>query len=83
SLKKALRADDLVGRIGGDEFVILLHNVLYDDVLKKRVELICKTLSIKISNDIFVMASLGVAVYPRDGTDFITLYRHSDLALYH
>ncbi len=81
-LKALLRAGDLIGRIGGDEVMLCLKNIPYDDVIERRAILIRKLLTKNLESDLTVTGSLGVAMYPRDGTTFEALYRRADLALY-
>lgn len=75
-----------VARLGGDEFAIclLVHKQ------NEEVETIARTLfdslrePLKIDNlDLHIGASIGVAVYPKDGTDEITLMRNADAAMNH
>ena len=82
---ESLRAADIVGRIGGDEFVVLISRLRSpDDAL---------TLALKIrdamrqpflidSLTISISCSLGIAVYPEAGIDEITLSKHADDAMY-
>ncbi|MDD2220657.1 MAG: diguanylate cyclase [Clostridia bacterium] len=82
SLKTALRADDLIGRIGGDEFMILLKNLPRGEALEKRAERICLLLAKNFGGGLFTSGSMGIAMYPHDGCDFEDLYKKADLALY-
>lgn len=84
-IQEALRQEDTVGRIGGDEFVILmsrLHSPADALVLAGKIrEAIRRPFEI----DRYVLSiscSLGVAVFPEDGTDEITLSKHADYAMY-
>ncbi len=84
-LKEQFREDDIIGRIGGDEFVVFLQNIPSDKVLrlKSRVlnELFRSThTSGKISCRI--SCSVGVSVYPTDGSDYHELFRKADIAMY-
>ncbi|MFA6016207.1 MAG: EAL domain-containing protein [Gallionellaceae bacterium] len=74
-----------LARIGGDEFNILIEGVRDITVLRNEVEqylalfqspFICSGLELSIS------ASIGVALYPKDGEDSVTLIKHADLAMY-
>jgi diguanylate cyclase (GGDEF)-like protein len=78
-------ASQTLARIGGDEFNILIEGV--QDVLELRstvekylalfhMPFQCDDLELSIS------ASIGVAIYPRDGEDSVTLIKHADLAMY-
>ena len=81
-LRGALRADDLVGRIGGDEFVLLLKNVANREALAAKMESLCIQLNQRISEDLSVSCSFGAASCPQDGSGFEELYWKADAALY-
>ena len=82
-LKLMLRADDLVCRLGGDEFIICLKNIVLDTVvLERRAQHICQILKHSFDMDITVTGSIGVAIYPGDGLTFEELYHKADIALY-
>ena len=77
-----LRHDDLLGRLGGDEFFVLLIGIPNQDAAAKKAEQIC---SMKFTTDdsrIGVTVSMGIAMIPSDGADFDTLYKKVDAALY-
>jgi diguanylate cyclase (GGDEF)-like protein/PAS domain S-box-containing protein len=83
-LQQGLRADDLLARIGGDEFVIVLSDV--DQAQARQIaERLCSTLqdSWELScGSLRTTSSVGVALYPRDGDSAHTLLRRADEALY-
>ena len=82
SLRSALRADDLVCRIGGDEFVLLLKNVLSQEALQVKINLLCEQLFQRISSELSFSCSFGAALFPQDGVSFEALYGKADIALY-
>ena len=82
AFKSILRSGDIIGRMGGDEFMIVLKNIPYGEVIEKRADIICRMLQIKITDELFLSGSLGVALYPHDGRTFEELYSHADIALY-
>jgi diguanylate cyclase (GGDEF)-like protein/PAS domain S-box-containing protein len=84
-LKKNVRKSDFVSRIGGDEFTIILKNIVGKDI-NKVISKIFNKLSKKILIDnieITIGASMGIAIYPDDGIDLKTLLQNSDFAMYH
>jgi len=83
-LKKHLRNVDTIARLGGDEFVILLENVTVENALKVAQKVIdTLTEPFLLQNERFVVkGSIGVAMYPRDGSDAQTLLQHADSAMY-
>ena len=82
-LSHSIRKDDLVGRYGGEEFLIVLRNQKIEDAyltakrIREIIELNEFTLQIRIT------ASIGIARYPEDGLDKSTLLKHADSAMYH
>ena len=85
-LQKALRASDSVGRIGGDEFVVLLGDLTGTETAVLLAERLRQEIGHPYHLDgvaeLIVSCSLGVAIYPEDGTDEITLTRRADQAMY-
>lgn len=81
-VRSVLRSSDMIGRIGGDEFMICLKNIPYEEIVTDRLKIICGLMRIKTSDGPSVSASLGVAFYPRDGRNFHELYEKADCALY-
>lgn len=84
-LKLLFRKDDVIGRIGGDEFLILLKNVSSQEDAKKRASMIFQTVplyQVEQEKELFITCSVGGAMYQGDGKSFETLYREADQALY-
>ena len=84
-LKSAVRESDTVARLGGDEYIILLDMIEdtrhVKTVVQKLHDLFQKAMQID-GHDLKVLASIGVAIYPRDGKDADELMQFSDQAMY-
>ncbi len=86
-LKECIRAADTLARFGGDEFTLMLpklHNGHED--ARKLAEKITRTLKQPFNVDgheLYVSASIGIALYPQDGTNIDSLIKHADVAMYH
>ena len=84
-LRRALRASDVVARLGGDEFVVILEETAdvtrssalpasFLSVLSQPVQL--------SGHECHTTASIGIAMYPSDGSDMQTLTKNADMAMY-
>ncbi|MBV8386371.1 MAG: EAL domain-containing protein [Acidimicrobiia bacterium] len=84
-LRHCVRHDDMVARMGGDEFTLLLHDIADQHdaaaVAAKVIEAFSEPLHVA-GRRLFVTASVGVAAYPRDGADPATLLKNADAAMY-
>ncbi|KAF3978178.1 MAG: EAL domain-containing protein [Methylococcales symbiont of Iophon sp. n. MRB-2018] len=84
-LKRAIRSSDTIARIGGDEFVIILpeleRSVDAETIATKIFSVFSKAVDID-GNEVFISASIGVAIFPEDGEDAETLQRNADNAMY-
>ena len=84
-LTSNLRAGDTVCRQGGDEFLILLVNVGHeDDIAEIGVKLLAQLTApfVVDGHEISSSGSLGIALYPHDGSDFDELLKKADMAMY-
>lgn len=84
-LKSEFRVTDIIGRMGGDEFVIFLKDVKDDTIISReanRVEEFFKNFQVGQYTKYSATASIGVAIYPKDALDYDALYKASDAALY-
>lgn len=84
-LRDGLRDTDTLSRQGGDEFLVLLPDLEDGDatipVLGKLMECLQAPFHVE-GHELATTASIGVALYPEDGTDFSTLLKHADMAMY-
>lgn len=82
-LKTCVRNSDYVGRLGGDEFAVFLKSVSQEQAAKKAGE-ICEALekAEMKSNEAMATCSIGIACFPKDGSDFNELYQRADRGLY-
>jgi diguanylate cyclase (GGDEF)-like protein/PAS domain S-box-containing protein len=80
------RVPDTVSRIGGDEFIVLLSEIFHDRdaarVAGRILEMFSKPFLLR-GHEVYISASIGIAVYPSDGEDVETLLKNSDIAMYH
>lgn len=84
-LKQQFRASDIIGRAGGDEFIILLKHVTEDQYIireAKKLENFFNDLQVGTYTKYSVTSSIGCAIFGRDGNTFETLYKQADEALY-
>jgi len=81
-LRQGLRKEDIIGRIGGDEFMICLRNVSEPQVIDRLAKHICVLTRHSLPNGMYLSASLGIAFSPMNGTSFRELYRCADIAMY-
>jgi diguanylate cyclase (GGDEF)-like protein len=84
-LKKCLREGDTVARLGGDEFMILLPKIKSvadaGDIGGKIIRELSRPISCN-GHMLHVTTSIGVSVYPFDGSDADTLIKHADISMY-
>jgi diguanylate cyclase (GGDEF)-like protein len=83
-LTACVRDSDTVCRYGGDEFVVLLPEVACSADAAASADQLLAAIAMPHrvgEQDLHVTASVGVSVYPADGTDAVTLLRKADLAL--
>ena len=84
-LSAAIRASDFAARIGGDEFVVMLTD--FDQwqesvlVAAKMLRVFARPFTVG-GNEVSMSASMGIAVFPDDGDDGMTLLKRADIAMY-
>lgn len=84
-LSGLIRREDLVARLGGDEFVCLLPGVEHRDQVAQVAQKIITALSRPFDVDgheLSACASIGISLFPDDGSDGDTLIKHADSAMY-
>ncbi len=85
-MQECLRADDTLGRFGGDEFVVILSDLADNalavtPVLEKIRQAVREPVQVE-GQQVQVSCSMGVVMYPRDGVDPTTLMMNADAAMY-
>lgn len=84
-LSESVRAADTIGRVGGDEFVALLADLSETEAisaLAEKLHLALKPPMIVMGHELTIWCSIGVAIYPADGTDVVSLTKSADEAMY-
>ncbi len=85
-LSHAVRGSDLVARLGGDEFVVVLPEIDSAVTAGRVANKIQNELADHYQIDehaLYATPSIGISLYPTDGTDLTTLLRNADSAMYH
>ncbi|HVK99535.1 MAG TPA: EAL domain-containing protein [Dongiaceae bacterium] len=84
-LRSLVRDEDTVARLGGDEFIVVLEQIQDPGA----VVMVAQKLLAQLQNplrvgerDLYVTASLGISLFPQDGSDPETLVRNADAAMY-
>lgn len=84
-LMKCVRADDIVARMGGDEFTVILNNVNHQINTERITQSILNKLTEPFDlggEVVYISASIGISVYPANGTEVDALLKNADQAMY-
>jgi len=84
-IKLCVRESDTVARLGGDEFVIILSELSYLSGVGTVAQNIIDTLTEPFhlgKNTAYISASIGITLYPKDGTESVNLIKNADQAMY-
>ncbi len=85
-LRAGVRASDVVARLGGDEFMVLLNEISegthVSELARHLLSVLGKPIELS-GQECRVTASIGIAMFPDDGTDEQSLMKHADIAMYH
>jgi len=85
-LREVVRASDTVGRIGGDEFVVLMGELVAANTALALADKIRQAVRHPYRIDgreLNISCSIGVAIYPDDGDNEVALFKSADEAMYH
>jgi diguanylate cyclase (GGDEF)-like protein/PAS domain S-box-containing protein len=84
-LQGCIRSSDTISRLGGDEFTVLLNEVVDSDsaagVARKILQSFARPFRVE-AHELFVTASIGISLFPNDGEDVETLLKCADSAMY-
>nr|WP_236651233.1 EAL domain-containing protein [Aquabacterium fontiphilum] len=85
-LRQRVRQEDTLGRLGGDEFILVLEHLRHPQQAAHVASAILDTLGQPFTLDggqeVYVRASIGIAMFPEDGRDAAELVRNADAAMY-
>jgi len=84
-LKYCVRDSDVIARLSGDEFTILLDDITTANDISPIAEKIIKEIALPFMNsghELFTSASIGISIFPDDGKTASSIMRHADIAMY-
>lgn len=85
-LKNIFRQSDSIARLGGDEFGFIINNIEHEHqieiVIDKIIQTIKQPIILSSGKPLYIESSIGISLYPDDGTSPEILMRHSDIAMY-
>jgi diguanylate cyclase (GGDEF)-like protein/PAS domain S-box-containing protein len=84
-LQQQIREEDTIARIGGDEFTVILHDVEHTQDIAKIADKLLRVFDqgfLVQDQNLILSTSIGICIYPQDGSDANTLIRNADSAMY-
>ncbi len=84
-LAHIFRDDDIIGRLGGDEFIVFIKAAINKDLLESKANSICSALNQTYTENgvsITVSSSVGISFAPTHGDNFNSLFESADIAMY-
>ena len=84
-LKKMFRSQDIIARMGGDEFMVLMRGISDEELLKNRCRQLINVFGNtfrSLGQDVMLSCSVGIAVAPVHGQSYFELFKHADQAMY-
>jgi diguanylate cyclase (GGDEF)-like protein/PAS domain S-box-containing protein len=79
-------SQSIIARLGGDEFIVVLSDIVRAEdsaiVARRILDVLAEPFGID-NHEVFVSASVGISLYPRDGHDAQALLKNADTAMYH
>ena len=85
-IQESLRDDASLGRLGGDEFLLIMENLARPEdaagIAMDIVSLLEQSFVLPSGHEVYVGASIGISVYPEDGATATELIQHADAAVY-
>ena len=84
-LGNCVRDEDTVARLGGDEFMVLLPRISGSSdagrIARKVIDCLVNPISCN-GHELHITTSVGISIFPHDGTDAETLIKHADISMY-
>ncbi|MGZ8270991.1 MAG: EAL domain-containing protein [Methylophilus sp.] len=84
-IQHTLRQSDVVGRLGGDEFLIIMDSIQNSEDAAIKAKNILSTLHSEFlieGKELYISASIGISIFPGDGTDVDSIIKAADIAMY-
>ena len=84
-LRAVLREGDTLGRVGGDEFILILNDQANEEAVFRTMQRVTAKVAEPIvidDKELYVTCSAGISLFPQDGRDVDTLLRNADAAMY-